>query len=56
MEIKKEKGVCEVANDNSYSQIILSGDKDAIEEISTIFKNNKKSQFFYQLVHHSIVP
>ncbi len=42
LEIKKEKGVCEVANDNSYSQIILSGDKDAIEEISTILKNNKK--------------
>ena len=42
LEIKKEKGVCEVANDNSYSQVILSGDKDAIEEISTILKNNKK--------------
>ena len=45
-EVKKEKGVCEVANDNSYSQIILSGDKSAIDEISTILKNNKKKSIF----------
>ena len=37
-----DKGVCEVANDNSYSQIILSGDKSAIDEISKNLKNNKK--------------
>ena len=41
-EINKDKGVCEIANDNSYSQVILSGDKIAIEEISKILKNNKK--------------
>ena len=41
-EINSDKGVCEVANDNSYSQIILSGDKSAIEEISKNLKNNKK--------------
>ena len=41
-EISNDKGVCEVANDNSYSQIILSGDKPAIEEISKNLKNNKK--------------
>ena len=41
-EIKSNKGVCEVANDNSYSQIILSGDKSAIDEISKNLKNNKK--------------
>ncbi len=41
-EIKSDKGVCEVANDNSYSQIILSGDKSAIDEISKNLKNNKK--------------
>ena len=41
-EIKGDKGVCEVANDNSYSQIILSGDKPAIDEISKNLKNNKK--------------
>jgi len=41
-EISSDKGVCEVANDNSYSQIILSGDKSAIEEISKNLKNNKK--------------
>ena len=41
-EISNDKGVCEVANDNSYSQIILSGDKSAIDEISKNLKNNKK--------------
>ena len=41
-EIKGDKGVCEVANDNSHSQIILSGDKSAIDEISKNLKNNKK--------------
>ena len=41
-EINSDKGICEVANDNSYSQIILSGDSSAIEEISKNLKNNKK--------------
>ena len=45
-ELNKEKGVCEVANDNSYGQIILSGDKSAIEEINIILKNNKKKSIF----------
>jgi len=38
----KNKGICEIANDNSDSQIILSGEKKIIEEISNILKNNKK--------------
>ena len=42
IQIGKEKGVCEIANDNSSSQIILSGDKLAIDEISKLLKNNKK--------------
>ena len=46
-QIKKDKGLCEIANDNSDSQIILSGDKGAINEIYKILKNNKKNQFFY---------
>ena len=41
-EINSDKGICEVANDNSYSQIILSGDSSAIDEISKNLKNNKK--------------
>ncbi len=41
-EINSNKGICEVANDNSNSQIILSGDKSAIDEMSKILKNNKK--------------
>ena len=31
-----------MANDNSNSQIILSGDKSAIDEMSEILKKNKK--------------
>ena len=38
----KDKGICEIANDNSESQIILSGEKKIIEEVSTILKKNKK--------------
>ena len=45
-EISKEKGVCEIANDNSESQVILSGDKSAIEEINKILKINKKKSIF----------
>ena len=43
----KDKGVCEIANDNSDSQIILSGEKNAIEEINKILKSDKKKQFSY---------
>ena len=46
VELGKDKGVCEVANDNSNSQIILSGDKSAIDEISKILKNNKKKSIY----------
>ncbi len=42
----KGKGVCEIANDNSDSQVILSGDKTAIDEISKILKSNKKKSIF----------
>ena len=38
--------MCEIANDNSDSQVILSGDKSAIDEISKILKNNKKKSIF----------
>ncbi len=40
------KGVCEVANDNSDGQIILSGEKIALEEINKILKSNKKKSIF----------
>ena len=40
--LNTDNGVCEIANDNSDSQIILSGEKKIIEEISNILKNNKK--------------
>ena len=46
MDRVKEKGICEVANDNSDSQIILSGDKIAIEEINKILKIDKKKSIF----------
>ena len=45
-EIGNEKGVCEIANDNSDNQVILSGDKSAIDEINKVLKNNKKKSIF----------
>ena len=40
-EIKK-KGVCEIANDNSDGQIIVSGNSDLIGDLQNILKINKK--------------
>ena len=42
----KVKGICEIANDNSDSQVILSGGKKAIDEISNTLKKNKKKSIF----------
>ena len=39
---KKEGEVCEIANDNSENQIILSGHNNLINEISKLLKNMKK--------------
>jgi len=41
-EMGKGKGVCEIANDNSDNQVILSGDKSLIYEISRVLKSNRK--------------
>ena len=41
-QLKKEDGICEVANDNSKNQIILSGEKQAINKISNILKQSQK--------------
>jgi [acyl-carrier-protein] S-malonyltransferase len=38
----KNKGVCEVANDNAEGQTIVSGNIEAIEELKNILKENKK--------------
>jgi len=38
----KSKGVCEIANDNAYGQIIVSGNIEDIEELKNILKKNKK--------------
>jgi [acyl-carrier-protein] S-malonyltransferase len=38
----KSKGICEVANDNAQGQIIVSGNKEPIEELKSILKKNKK--------------
>ena len=42
LEQVKDKGVCEIANDNSDSQIILSGEKHIIEKMNKILKSDKK--------------
>ncbi len=36
-----EKGVCEIANDNAEGQVILSGDKDSIQSLQSLFKKKK---------------
>jgi len=38
----KNKGVCEIANDNADGQIIVSGNIEAIDELQKILKENKK--------------
>ena len=38
----KNKGICEIANDNAQGQIIVSGDIEAIDELKKILKENKK--------------
>ena len=46
----KNKGVCEIANDNANGQIILSGNIEAIEEFKDILKKIKKRASHSQLV------
>ncbi len=41
-QLDKNLGVCEIANDNSENQIILSGHVNSINEISKVLKNMKK--------------
>jgi [acyl-carrier-protein] S-malonyltransferase len=41
-----KKGICEIANDNSSGQIILSGDKESIVAFSSILKSEKKRCIF----------
>jgi len=38
----KQKGVCEIANDNAEGQIIVSGNTETVEELKGILKENKK--------------
>jgi len=38
----KNEGICEIANDNSQGQIIVSGNIEAINELKKILKENKK--------------
>ena len=38
----KNKGVCEIANDNAEGQIIVSGNIEAVEELKNILKEKKK--------------
>ncbi len=41
-----KKGICEIANDNSLGQIILSGDKESIVAFSGFLKSEKKKCIF----------
>ena len=40
LKIDKNKGVCEIANDNANGQIIVSGVKNSVEEFKQILKSN----------------
>ena len=35
----KEEGVCEIANDNSEGQVVISGHKEAVDSFKSIAKN-----------------
>ena len=48
--IDKKNGECEIANDNSDSQIILSGNRKAIEEMHKLMKENKKKSMFLPVI------
>ena len=41
-----KNGVCEIANDNSTSQIILSGNKETLSEFNNYLKKEKKKSIF----------
>ena len=41
-----KNGICEIANDNSPGQIILSGDKETLINFSNDLKNKKKRSIF----------
>ena len=51
----KKDDICEIANDNSPGQIILSGKKDSLINFNNKLKEEKKRSIFYQLAHHFIV-
>ena len=38
---KKKKGVCEIANDNAEGQVILSGEKNAVDLFKSKLKEKK---------------
>ncbi len=37
----KNKGICEIANDNAEGQIIISGDKESVDNFQTILKKKR---------------
>ena len=44
--LNSDLGICEIANDNSESQIIISGHKKAVSKIEEQLKNQKKRSIF----------
>ena len=42
LKLLSTKGICEIANDNSNGQVVVSGTKDAIEKLNENLKKNKK--------------
>ena len=54
-QLNSNLGICEVANDNSEGQIILSGNLEAINEINKILSFKKRSIFSVRLFHCSLM-
>ena len=48
MEIIKNKsdGICEIANDNADGQVIISGDKESIDNFNLLIKNDRSNLYY----------
>ena len=50
-----QKGVCEIANDNSDGQTIISGNKESITDLHNVLKEKKRKLFCFQSARLFIV-
>ena len=43
-----KEGICEISNDNSNSQIVISGERKIIEKFNDMLKKKRKKVYSYQ--------